>query len=165
MTCFECGEGTFKRQVAQVQGEVKRKKYMVEMLALVCDACGHITLEGRDTQEFMRRVADTYRREHGLMTSDDIRNLRGRMSQQSFAHALGLGVASIKRWELGLIQDKKSNKVLVDFATKSVPRAHYRFDSYDDLLSASRMASIVETSAHGPPCALEHVQPFHPACP
>lgn len=61
MKCFECGDGKLVGQTALVEGEIKRKKYMVKTPALVCDACGHIALEGHETQEFMRRVADAYR--------------------------------------------------------------------------------------------------------
>ena len=73
MKCFICGDGTLQSQLALVEGEIKRKKFTVETQALVCDACGHVALEGRDTQEFMRRIADAYRQAHDLLTSDEIR--------------------------------------------------------------------------------------------
>jgi putative zinc finger/helix-turn-helix YgiT family protein len=157
MTCFECGEGTLIRQVADVPGEIKRKKYVVRTQALVCDKCGHIALEGRDTQEFMRRVADAYRSANNLLTSEQIRSLRGAMSQQRFADAVGLSVASIKRWELGLVQDKKSNKILLDYSSRAVPRgASYRFERAT--AAEWNFAAVLE-SANGPPGQQE--QQFH----
>jgi DNA-binding transcriptional regulator YiaG len=35
------------------------------------------------------------------------------MSQRQFASYLGVGVASIKRWELGQIQDEAMNNLMV----------------------------------------------------
>jgi putative zinc finger/helix-turn-helix YgiT family protein len=157
MTCFECGNGTLIRQVADVPGEIKRKKYVVRTQALVCDACGHIALEGKDTQEFMRRVADAYRSANNLLTSEQIRALRGGLSQQRFADAIGLSVASIKRWELGLIQDKKSNRTLLDYSSRMVPRgASYRFERAT--AAEGNFAAVLESRAHGPP---EQQEQFH----
>jgi putative zinc finger/helix-turn-helix YgiT family protein len=154
MTCFECGEGTLIRQVADVPGEIKRKKYVVRTQALVCDKCGYIALEGKDTQEFMRRIADVYRSSNNLLTSEQIRNLRGAMSQQRFADAVGLSVASIKRWELGLIQDKKSNKMLLDYSSRAVPRgASYRFERTP--AAEWNFAAVLDSRANSPPGQLE----------
>lgn len=124
MKCFVCGEGELQERLAQVQGEVRRKKYMVETSALVCNNCEHVALEGKDTQEFMRRVADAYRRSHRLLTSDEIRQIRGSLSQVAFARKLEVGSASIKRWELGLIQDKRNDKAIREFATVSYDTEH-----------------------------------------
>ena len=65
--------------------------------------------------EFSLLVADEYRRRYGLLTSAEIRERREklRMSQEAFARYLGVGVASIKRWELGLVQDKAMNELMV----------------------------------------------------
>ena len=57
--------------------------------------------------EYGRLLADKYRAAHGLLTSEEIRERRERMglSQQNFADYLKRGVASVKRWEMGKIQD------------------------------------------------------------
>jgi putative zinc finger/helix-turn-helix YgiT family protein len=158
MKCFVCEIGTLQPKITVAEGEVKKKKYNVETRALVCDSCGHVALEGRDAQEFMRLIADAYRSENDLLTSDQIRQLRGDLSQKKFAAILGLGVASIKRWELGLIQDKKSNKTMRDYAASRTPKwASYRYESQPRHWAE---AEVLEEHSHGPPWQIENLHSF-----
>jgi hypothetical protein len=62
--------------------------------------------------EFGRLLADEYRAAHGLLTSDQLkeRRLNRGLSQQGFADFLKRGVASVKRWELGKIQDPDNDR-------------------------------------------------------
>jgi len=115
MQCFVCDEGTLQARCVPVEGIVRREKYTVETDALVCDACGHIALEGKDAPKFMKRVADAYRRKHSYLASEEIRHLRRDqlvMTQKAFAKALDVSVISVKRWELGLIQDRKNDRAM-----------------------------------------------------
>ncbi len=63
---------------------------------------------------FALRVADAYRQKHKLLTSSQIkdRRLDLGMSQQQFASYLGVRSSSVKRWELGYIQDKAMNDLI-----------------------------------------------------
>ena len=65
--------------------------------------------------EFGRLLADKYRQDHGLLTSVEIRSRRKRlgMTQEEFARHLGVGIASVKRWEMGKIQDQRSNECII----------------------------------------------------
>jgi transcriptional regulator with XRE-family HTH domain len=65
--------------------------------------------------EFALRLSDAYREAHNLLTSSQIKDRRVDlgMSQQQFAQYLGVGVASIKRWELGQIQDEAMNSLII----------------------------------------------------
>lgn len=103
-----------KRQLAEVDGEVRGENYVVTTPALVCSHCKHVGFEGADVQEHIRKVSDAYRRAHGLLTSDEIRRARKAlgMSQKAFAAYMHLGEASIKRWELGAIQDEANDQYL-----------------------------------------------------
>jgi DNA-binding transcriptional regulator YiaG len=62
----------------------------------------------------MRLVADVYRTKHGLLNSNEIRRWRLRlgMSQAAFADYIGVGIASLKRWEMGRIQDASSDELI-----------------------------------------------------
>lgn len=119
MNCFVCDEGVLRDRLADVEGEVKGEKFVVRTSALVCDKCGHIALEGADMQEFMRHLADAYRCAHNLLTSEGIKRIRGALSQRRFAEALGVGIASVKRWELGLVQEERNNALILEFARKA----------------------------------------------
>ena len=107
MKCLDCGTGKPVNRIADVEGEVRGERFTVVSKALVCDRCGYQAMEGEDGQEFMRALGDAYRRAHRLLTSTEIRSRREAlgMSQSEFSVYLGVGVASIKRWELGAIQD------------------------------------------------------------
>ncbi|HMF76405.1 MAG TPA: type II TA system antitoxin MqsA family protein [Bryobacteraceae bacterium] len=116
VTCIKCGKSDMETRSASVPAEIKGEHFLVQMSkALVCPACCYATVDGRDMPEYMRLTADAYRRKHGLLTSDEIRALRGRlrMTQDEFASYLGgVGVASVKRWELGQIQAKAMDRLI-----------------------------------------------------
>jgi DNA-binding transcriptional regulator YiaG len=67
-----------------------------------------------DTEGFTRLISDEYRRAHGFLTSGEIRSRRAwlGMTQQRFSEYLGTGVASVKRWELGQIQDRAMDELM-----------------------------------------------------
>lgn len=62
----------------------------------------------------MNASADAYRKVSGLLTSMDIVSYRSSlgMSQNEYAEYLGVGSASVKRWETGFIQDKASDNLI-----------------------------------------------------
>lgn len=112
--CAQCKKVRFESRVADVPAEVKGKAVVVRMKALVCPDCGYKTIAGSDMPEYMRLAADAYRSQNGLLTSDEIRRRRESMgmSQERFAAYLGVGVASVKRWELGQVQDRAMDRLI-----------------------------------------------------
>lgn len=112
--CFRCGVADLGSATIELQGAVRGENYTVSMRGLKCPNCGFETIEGQDMPEYGRLLADKYRSAHGLLTSDQIVALRHEFgdSQQAFADRVGVGVASIKRWELGKIQDKSSDDLI-----------------------------------------------------
>jgi putative zinc finger/helix-turn-helix YgiT family protein len=95
-----------------VEGRYRGRVYKVQASAHVCSKCGYYLVEASDTPELMRNLSDAYRSEMGLLTSDQIRGYRESLglSQQRFAEYLKVGIASIKRWELGGVQDASSDE-------------------------------------------------------
>ena len=85
------------------------------MRGMVCGNCGYKAVEKSQMGEFVLRVSDAYRAAHGLLTSAEIKGRRATlgMSQEQFAEHVGVGVASIKRWELGQVQDEALNSLMV----------------------------------------------------
>ena len=110
--CFNCGVADLQPANVQFKGKVRGEDYSVSMRGLKCPNCGFQTIEGQDMPEYGRLLADKYRSAHDLLTSDEIIALRHgfRESQQAFSDRVDVGVASIKRWELGKIQDKRSDE-------------------------------------------------------
>ena len=60
-------------------------------------------------------LADAYRAKKGLLTGAEIKSMRKTrgLSQQDLAKLMDVGIASIKRWEMGLIQSKSMGRVLL----------------------------------------------------
>ncbi len=114
MNCVNCGKANLKRQKTRLAGEVRGERFLVSMEGLVCPKCSYRTVEGVDLPDYMRLVADAYRSKHGLLTSREIRSRRQQlgMSQAEFADYLGVGVASLKRWEMGRVQDVSSDELI-----------------------------------------------------
>ena len=114
MNCPNCHKANLVRRRTRIPGRVKGESVEVVMTGLVCPRCGYVTVDGKDMAEYMGRVADAYRSRHGLLTGEQIRDRRKSlgMSQAKFAEHLGVGLASIKRWETGRIQDRSSDRLI-----------------------------------------------------
>jgi len=83
--------------------------------AFRCRHCGFSLLGPGHLDALRLATHDAYRRRHGLLTTAEIISRRKAMglSQKRFAETLGVGSASIERWESGvLVQDKASDILL-----------------------------------------------------
>jgi putative zinc finger/helix-turn-helix YgiT family protein len=115
MICLSCDNEEFRlHQNAVIEQEFKDDVFQVETPAFACTKCGRLTLDIDTADELRRRTADAYRSKHGLFTSNALRALREvmGMNQIAFAKFLGVGEASVKRWETWLVQDKSSNELI-----------------------------------------------------
>jgi len=115
LKCPECDRGTLEAKVTQLKGRVRGEIFTIASDALVCPKCGFSTIPKEKMGEFSARVADAYRQKHGLLTSGQIKDCRADlgMTQQQFANYIGVGVASVKRWELGQLQDEAMNELIM----------------------------------------------------
>jgi putative zinc finger/helix-turn-helix YgiT family protein len=80
----------------------------------VCPECGLKAGTIKTAGAIQKEIADAYRVKVGLLTGDKIKSLRtsrGR-TQQQLAEYMNIGVASVKRWETGLIQSKAMDRAL-----------------------------------------------------
>jgi len=146
MKCINCGRGSLAPKDAIVEGQIRGEVYGVSTPALDCDKCGHSVLEGDAVQEHLRRLSDAYRSAHGLLTSQEIRNRRLalNMSQAEFARYLRVGIASIKRWELGAIQEELADEYL---RLKTDPREAHRNAREVESLTLSRSGTTWKEGA------------------
>jgi putative zinc finger/helix-turn-helix YgiT family protein len=112
--CIQCGQADLVPKIVQLDGQVRGEHYTVEMLGLECPRCGYQTIEGPTMPEYRRLLADRYRATYGLLTSEDIRARRKRlrMNQREFAKYVNVGEATIKRAEMGKIQDRHTDEAI-----------------------------------------------------
>jgi len=82
--------------------------------AYVCPQCGLEAGTVQSAGAVQRAIADAYRKKTNLLTGDEIKALRkGRgLTQQDLASLMHIGIASIKRWEIGLIQSRSMDQAL-----------------------------------------------------
>lgn len=128
MRCINCRKSELVIQKAEMTGEVQGETFSVMCEALVCPNCGFKTVGAGQVQDFMKLLADEFRQKHFLMTGAEIKRRRKELnwSQQDLAEKTGVGLASIKRWEMGKIQDKAMDQLLRLFLDPEYIRKHLR---------------------------------------
>jgi putative zinc finger/helix-turn-helix YgiT family protein len=87
--------------------------------AYVCPECGLEAGTVRSAGPIQHELAEAFRKRSGLLTGEEIKSLRKKkgLTQQELADRLKIGVASIKRWETGLIQTKSLDQALRNHLT------------------------------------------------
>lgn len=114
MNCFACkdAEMVFKKKTDKmvIKGEEVAATYEVE----VCPKCGVEALGPGTLNKAMCAATDAYKKQMGLLTSDELKFARTSLglTQESFAKKAGVGIASIKKWETGAIQNVRSDQHL-----------------------------------------------------
>ena len=99
----------------ETEQDFRGETFRVTSPALQCRHCGFGMLDPGHLDALRIATHDAYRRKHGFLTSGEILSRRKAMglSQKRFAEYLGVGSASIERWESGiLVQDKASDLLL-----------------------------------------------------
>lgn len=82
--------------------------------AYVCPTCQLEIATVEQTAAVQNAISDAYRKKIGLLSGAEIRKLRDELglTQMALAKRAGVGIASIKRWENGIIQTKSMNSAL-----------------------------------------------------
>jgi putative zinc finger/helix-turn-helix YgiT family protein len=103
--------------------------------AYVCSECGIEAGTVHSTAAVQQELAEAFRKKTGLLTGEEIKSLRKKkgLTQQELADRLKIGVASIKRWETGLIQSKSMDHAL---------RLHLKENKLKDDFSGNRPLSL-----------------------
>ena len=92
----------------------KGEKINHQFETYVCDECEISIGTIEQTAAAQNAIADAYRKKIGLLTGEEIKQKRAEngWSQKELAKRAGVGIASIKRWENGIIQTKPMNQAL-----------------------------------------------------
>lgn len=107
MKCLNCDCEKFESKNIRFNPEIKGEEVEVVVPSFVCTNCQTPLMDGGQMNVLRRCAADKYRKQHNLLTSEEIikyRALLG-MSQVAFANYLKVGEASVKRWETYYVQD------------------------------------------------------------
>lgn len=126
--------------------EYRGEKLTVMAPAHQCSKCGFRMLGAGHLDALCKATSDAYRQKHGLLTSAEIVERRKVMkkSQRQFADFVGVSVASLKRWETGLlVQDRASDELV---RTKT---AHVCFTEEIPLPMTPQVETLLETCVNG----------------
>jgi putative zinc finger/helix-turn-helix YgiT family protein len=110
--CPDCGKKAAWQAVTRVLPQAFRGHTLnVETACQECSHCGFRLLTDAQVDSLRRSTLKTYQDEAELLTGEEITEARNRMgwSQKDLATHSGLSIASIKRWELGLIVQTDAN--------------------------------------------------------
>ncbi len=113
MTCPK-GHGAMIRKKMRKSVDFKGIDVVVKVESFVCPDCGMEAGTIESAGAIQRAVAEAYRSKTGLLTGEEIRTLRKQkgLTQKGLADFMNVGIASIKRWETGLIQSKAMDHTL-----------------------------------------------------
>ncbi len=115
-TIIKCPKGHGEMGVIKKQKSTefrgKKISYATEMYQ--CPECKLELATIKQAAATQKAIADAYRKNEGLLTGEEIKNFRKKfnLTQQKLAAEMTVGIASIKRWEGGIIQSKSMDKIL-----------------------------------------------------
>jgi len=128
--CPDCGKKAVWQAVTRVlPQEFRGHTLNVETACQECSHCGFRLLTDAQMDRLRKSTLKAYQEEAELLTGEEITEARNRMgwSQAELATHSGLGSASIKRWELGLIVQTEANDAALRRALAPGLDGRFRF--------------------------------------
>jgi HTH-type transcriptional regulator/antitoxin MqsA len=114
--CVVCGKGLAREMAATRTVTVRGKGYRIPRDRFMrCGACGEEYYTGAQARASTTRLLALRRAREGLLTPEEIREVRHRLrlSQRALEKILGLGPKTVVRWERGtVLQSKAADDVL-----------------------------------------------------
>ena len=116
MKALNCPRGHDKMKLRKIDKTVNFRGMEIpcQVEVYVCPECGLEAGTVNSTGTIQQKLAEVFRKRTGLLTGEEIKSLRKKrgLTQKELADRLKIGVASIKRWETGLIQSKSLDHAL-----------------------------------------------------
>lgn len=114
MKCVICDSEKISEATVRRDEVVKHTPVTYVAHVLKCVDCGNEMSSPEMMKLNLVASADAYRKASGLLTAAEIVAYRSSlgMSQNEYAEYLGVGIASVKRWETGFIQDKAADNLI-----------------------------------------------------
>ncbi|HCD10262.1 MAG TPA: transcriptional regulator [Thermoanaerobacter sp.] len=109
----------------------------------VCSVCGEELFDEELEEGNIKKVYDIYRKKHGILLPEEIRNIRESygLSQRAFAKLLGIGEASIARYETGALPEKSLSNMLM--LLKDPKNMEKLLEKNEDVLSQREKARLI----------------------
>jgi HTH-type transcriptional regulator/antitoxin MqsA len=101
--CPSCEVGVLGKTQAERRFSYKTKETTIQCVSYQCGQCGEFFVAPKERRHIERVLTDVRRRVDGLLTSDEIREVRKRFgrTQTGFAKILGVGDKNFARYESG----------------------------------------------------------------
>lgn len=114
MICNKCNSNNLTEKIIRTVQQVKGEEISFITPAMVCNDCEAVLFTTKQMNSLRKKAADEYRLKYNLLTGDEIKEYRNKlsMSQSNFADYLNVGEASIKRWETYYVQDNVQDEHL-----------------------------------------------------
>lgn len=136
MLCMECGH-ELKRAFGPMTETYKGREYTVDGIERdVCPVCGEYEISASESNKLDKALAEAYRRDEGLLSPREIRDLRKSldMNQREFEALIGVSSPTCSRWETGsMMQSRTVDKLMRIY----IAHPEYAFES----IWAGRMAA------------------------
>ncbi|MFC1946088.1 type II TA system antitoxin MqsA family protein [Chloroflexota bacterium] len=113
--CTNCEKETEMELISREEAiKVRKDSITVPIHYLKCNECGDEVISPTHGEDPFTLAYKQYRQKHGILTPEEIREHRESLglSQIEFAKLLGLGVATISRYENGSLQDVSHDNLL-----------------------------------------------------
>lgn len=113
--CVICDCQELSTKIVEHESDFLGERIVVKSECTLCQNCGKATMDLDQMDCFRKKVADKYREEKGLLTSDQLRTYRDKlhMSQKEFAEYLCLSEEDIVDWETYFVQSRSQNNYIL----------------------------------------------------
>jgi putative zinc finger/helix-turn-helix YgiT family protein len=149
--CPMCEEDREARaQSVREEYEVRGEKITLDVPRLFCSTCGESVIDEAFGDPTLH-LYDEYRRRHGLLSPERIRQIREKygLSRESFAVVCGMSPATLYRYESGSLQDDVHDSLifLCDDPATMDRLVHHRQAKLSEL-QRNRFERAFETHSH-----------------
>lgn len=113
--CPSCEKETDLEMIRAIEDiEVRGEHIKVAVEYYKCLSCGDEFEDPRSPSDPLDKAYREYRKRHGMLQPEEIRNLRKRygLTQSEMAKLLGWGATTLSRYENGALQDEAHEKTL-----------------------------------------------------
>ena len=113
--CPICGNDKITRDIRNAVFEYKGQKITIKQPGLYCDECGEAFYDSNDIKATKKELADFKRKVDNLLTSQEIKRIRKKLSltQKNASLLFGGGVRAFYKYESGEINQTKSVDLLL----------------------------------------------------